>query len=145
MGSAALATQVDCVGPFKLVEWRRGDSIIMERFADYYGGSPAIPPVGPARVDRVIFRIIPENASRVAALLAGEVDLINELPASAIKQVEASARAKVMKANGTRTFFVAMNLDKKPFDDPRVRQAAEPCDQPQADHRPRAERHAPCR
>ncbi len=81
--------------------------IIMERFADYYGGSPAIPPVGPARVDRVIFRIIPENSSRVAALLAGEVDIVNELPVSAIKQVDASGRAKVMKANGTRTFFVA--------------------------------------
>ena len=123
VGSAALATQVDCVGPFKLVEWRRGDSIIMERFADYYGGSPAIPPVGPARVNRVIFRIIPENASRVAALLAGEVDIINELPVSAIKQVDGSGRAKVAKANGTRSFFVAMNLAKKPFDDPRVRKA----------------------
>lgn len=123
VGSAALATQVDCVGPFKLVEWRRGDSIIMERFADYYGGSPAIPPVGPARVNRVIFRIIPENASRVAALLAGEVDIINELPVSAIKQVDGSGRAKVLKANGTRSFFVAMNLAKKPFDDPRVRKA----------------------
>jgi peptide/nickel transport system substrate-binding protein len=123
VGSAALATQEDCVGPFKLVEWRRGDSIIMERFAGYYGGSPAIPPAGPARVDRVIFRIIPENSSRVAALLAGEVDIINELPVSAMKQVESSGRAKVMKANGTRTFFVALNLAKKPFDDPRVRRA----------------------
>ena len=35
-------------GPFKLVEWRKGDAIIMERFADYYGGSPAIPPVAEA-------------------------------------------------------------------------------------------------
>lgn len=123
VGSAGLATEVDCVGPFKLVEWRHGDSIIMERFADYYGGSPEIPPVGPAKVDRVIFRVIPENASRVAALLAGEVDIINELPVSAMKQVDASGRAKVMRANGTRTFFVALNTAKKPFDDPRVRKA----------------------
>ena len=93
-GSAALATQVNCTGPFKLVEWRRGDSIIMERFADYYGGSPAIPPVGPACVDRVIFKIIPENASRVAALLAGEVDIVNELPVSAIKQVDGQRQGR---------------------------------------------------
>lgn len=123
VGANGMATQVDCVGPFKLVEWRRGDSIIMERFADYYGGSPEIPPVGPARVDRVIFRIIPENSSRVASLLAGEVDIINELPVASMKQVEASGRAKVMRANGTRTFFVALNTAKKPFDDPRVRKA----------------------
>ncbi|MHB2165677.1 ABC transporter substrate-binding protein [Alsobacter sp. R-9] len=123
VGDAALATQVDCVGPYKLVEWRRGDSVIMARDPNYYGGSTAIPPVGPAKPDRVIFRIIPENASRVAALLAGEVDIINELPASAIKQVDASDRAKVMAVNGTRTFFVALNMDRKPFNDPRVRKA----------------------
>ena len=118
-----LATRVDCVGPFKLVEWRRGDAVIMERDPGYYGGSPEIPPVGPAKVDRVIFKIIPENASRVAALLAGEADIVNELPVSAIKQVEASGKAAVAAVNGTRTFFVAMNMAKKPFDDPRVRKA----------------------
>lgn len=123
VGDAGLATSVDCVGPYKLVEWRRGDAVIMARDPGYFGGSPAIPPVGPAKPDRVIFKIIPENASRVAALLAGEVDIINELPPSALKQVEASDKAKVMAVNGTRTFFVALNLDRKPFDDPRVRKA----------------------
>lgn len=123
VGDAALATSVDCVGPYKLVEWRRGDSIIMARDPGYFGGSPAIPPVGPAKADRLIFKIIPENSSRVAALLAGEVDIINELPPSALRQVEASDRAKVMAVNGTRTFFLALNLAKKPFDDVRVRKA----------------------
>ncbi len=122
-GDAALATKEDCAGPFKLVEWRRGDAVIMERDPNYYGGATDIPPVGPAKVDRVIFKIIPENASRVAALLAGEVDIVNELPASAIKQVEASDRAKVMSVNGTRTFFLSINGAKKPFDDIRVRKA----------------------
>lgn len=123
VGDAALATQVDCVGPFKLVEWRRGDSVIMQRDPNYFGGAKDIPPVGPARVDRVIFKIIPENATRVAALLAGEVDIVNELPPSAVKQVEASDKARVAAVNGTRTFFVAINMAKKPFDDPRVRKA----------------------
>jgi peptide/nickel transport system substrate-binding protein len=122
-GAGALATQEDGTGPFKLVEWRQGDSIIMERFADYYGGSPDIGPVGPACVERAIFRIIPENASRVAALLAGDVDIINELPVHDIPQVEASENADVMKVNGTRTFFVAINNTKEPFNDVRVRQA----------------------
>src|SRR6185436_6743207 len=69
LGTDALATQANGTGPFRLVEWRKGDSVIMERFADYYGGADAIPPAGPAKIDRVIFKIIPENASRVAALL----------------------------------------------------------------------------
>ncbi|MBL8698494.1 MAG: ABC transporter substrate-binding protein [Alphaproteobacteria bacterium] len=119
-----LATQAMGPGPFKLVEWRRGDSVILERFADYYGGAAAVPPVGPARVDRVIFKIIPEPSSRVSALLAGEVDLIDELPHHAIKQIEANPRTQVLRTNGTRSFFVDFNTTKPPFNDVRVRQAA---------------------
>lgn len=122
-GAAALATALNGTGPFKLVEWRKGDSVIMERFDGYYGGAPGIAPVGKACVDRVIFRVIPENASRVAALLAGDVDIVNELPVQNIKQVDGNANTKVMAVNGTRTFFVSINNTKKPFDDVRVRQA----------------------
>ncbi|PWS34682.1 peptide ABC transporter substrate-binding protein [Falsiroseomonas bella] len=123
VGQDGMQTRPDGCGPYKLVDWRRGEAIIMERFAEYYGGSPEIPVAGPAQVDRVIFRVLPENSSRVAALLAGEVDIINDLPPSAMRQVEASRNAQVMKVNGTRTFFVSLNLAKKPFDDVRVRRA----------------------
>jgi peptide/nickel transport system substrate-binding protein len=123
VGDDGIATQEDGTGPFRLVEWRHGDSIIMERFPDYYGGSPDIPPVGPAHADRVIFKIMPDNAARVAALLAGDVDIVNELPVSATHQVDANPGTIVMKANGTRTFFVAINNAKSPFTDVRVRQA----------------------
>ena len=118
-----MQTRPDGCGPFRLAEWRRGEAVILERFADYYGGSTEIPGAGPAQIDRAIFRVMPENSARIAALLAGEVDIITELPASAMRQVEASANAQVMKVNGTRTFFVALNLAKKPFDDVRVRHA----------------------
>ena len=124
VGTEGLATQVNGTGPFKLVEWRQGDSIIMERFDGYYGGADGIAPVGPAKVDRVIFRIIPESASRVAALLAGEVDLINELPVHAMKRVEDNPDTKVLKTLGTRSFFILLNTTRAPFDDVRVRKAA---------------------
>lgn len=124
VGNDGMATKAMGSGPFKLVEWRQGDALILERFADYYGGATDIPPVGPAKVDRVIFKIIPEPATRVAALLAGEVDLIDELPPHAIKQVEANPRTQVLKTNGTRSFFIDLNNKKPPFNDVRVRQAA---------------------
>jgi len=124
VGSDGMATRPMGTGPFRFVEWRKGDSVIMERFPDYYGGASDIPPVGPARIDRVIFKIIPEPASRVAALLAGEVDLIDELPHHAIKQVEANPRTKVLKSNGTRSFFIDFNTTKPPFDKVAVRKAA---------------------
>jgi peptide/nickel transport system substrate-binding protein len=122
-GAAGMATQENGTGPFKLVQWRRGDSLVLERFAGYFGGAPAIPLAGKACIDRVIIKIIPENASRVAALLAGDVDIVNELPAHDIRTVEANKNTKVMAVDGTRTFFVALNNTKKPFDDVRVRRA----------------------
>ncbi|WP_270933569.1 ABC transporter substrate-binding protein [Falsiroseomonas oryzae] len=123
VGQDGMQTRTDGCGPFRLVDWRRGEAVIMERFADYYGGSPEIPPAGPAQVDRVIFRVLPENATRIAALLAGEVDIVNDLPPSALRQVEASRNAQVMRVNGTRSFFVSMNVAKPPFTDVRVRRA----------------------
>ncbi|MFC7705443.1 ABC transporter substrate-binding protein [Plastorhodobacter daqingensis] len=123
-GNEGLATAVNGTGPFRLVEWRKGDAVIMERFDDYYGGAADIAPVGKACVDRVIFKIIPESASRVAALLAGEVHIINELPVFSMAQVEANDGTEVMTVNGTRSFFIAMNMEGEHFDDLRVRQAA---------------------
>ena len=123
VGQEAFQTQPDGCGPFKLVEWRRGEAVILERFADYYGGAPDIPPAGPALVDRVVFRVIPENSARVAALLAGAVDIVSELPPSAMRQIESSSNAQVVKVRGTRSFFVALNLAKAPFTDVRVRRA----------------------
>lgn len=124
VGTEGLATQVNGNGPFKLVDWRQGDSIIMERFDGYYGGARGIEPVGPAGVDRIIFKIIPESASRVAALLAGEVDLINELPVHSMRRVDDNPDTKVLKTLGTRSFFILLNTTKPPFDDVRVRKAA---------------------
>lgn len=122
-GPNGLSTKEDGAGPFKLAQWTRGDSIVLERFDKYYGGAAAIPPVGPAKVDRVVFKVIPDSSARVAALLAGEVQLINELPVSAINQVEKNDKTKVVVVNGTRTFYVSLNNDKPPFNDKRVRQA----------------------
>jgi peptide/nickel transport system substrate-binding protein len=124
VGDKGLVDKANGTGPFKLVEWRRGDSVIMQKFVDYYGGATDIPPAGPAKVDLVIFKIIPENSSRIAALLAGEVDIISDVPVSMIPQIDGSGRAKVVKANGTRTFFITLNNTKAPFNDVRVRRAA---------------------
>jgi len=124
VGGDGLSSQVNGTGPFKLKEWRKGESVIMERFDDYYGGSSDIKPVGKACVDQVVFKVIPESASRVAALLSGDIDIMTELPVHSISQVERSKNADVVSVNGTRSFYISMNNQRPPFDDLRVRQAA---------------------
>ncbi len=55
-------------GPYRFVSWTKDEEIVLEAFEDYYEGRPAI--------DKVIFKVIPESSARVAALEAGQVDLI---------------------------------------------------------------------
>ncbi|HHH42244.1 MAG TPA: ABC transporter substrate-binding protein, partial [Chloroflexi bacterium] len=111
-------------GPFKFVSAKPGlEEIVMERFDDYYGGAPDLEPVGPACVERVIFRVIPEASTRVAALLAGEVDIIQAVPPELVDTLAQTPGIQVKTAPGTRPIWMEMNVNKAPFDDVRVRQA----------------------
>jgi peptide/nickel transport system substrate-binding protein len=123
VGDDGMVSQEDGTGPFRLKQWSRGDRIVMERVPDYYGGSAEVPPVGPALVDRVIYKVMPDNASRVAALLAGDIDIMNSLPVTSIVQVRDNPGTTVMTVNGTRTFFLSINNAKPPFTDVHVRRA----------------------
>jgi len=97
--------------------------IVLERFDDYYGGAPNLPPVGPACVDRVVFRVIPDALTRAAALRAGEVDIIQAVPLDLVEVLAEAPDVQVRTAPGTRPAWMDMNVNRSPFDDVRVRQA----------------------
>lgn len=110
-------------GPFRFVQHVPGERIVMERFADYYGGSPDIPEVGPAKVERLVFLPIPEVATRLGALFAGEIDIAEKVPPHAAELVANDRTTHLSTATGTRTFFFGLNCARPPFDDLRVRKA----------------------
>jgi peptide/nickel transport system substrate-binding protein len=110
-------------GPFKFVEGKLDDQLVVERYDGYYGGATDLPPVGPAFLDRVIFKIIPETSSRVAALQAGEVDIIQSVPSYIVPTLLSDPRLQVKTCAGTRGHLLEMNVNKAPLDDVRVRQA----------------------
>lgn len=111
-------------GPFKFVSARDGlDEVVLERFADYYGGSPDLEPVGAACIERVIFRTIPEASTRAAALLANEVHIIQNVPSDLILRLSENPNVEVKTAAGTQPKWIELNVNRPPFDDVRVRQA----------------------
>lgn len=75
-------------GPFKFVEQKIGQHVILERFDDYFGAKP--------RIKRLVFKLVPEPISRVNALLTGEVDISDLLPASEIARLRETAGIDVM-------------------------------------------------
>jgi peptide/nickel transport system substrate-binding protein len=111
-------------GPFKFVSVQPGyTEVVMERFDDYYGGAPDLKPVGVACVQKAIFRVIPESSTRVAALLAGEVDIIQAVPPELVDTLAQTPGIQVKSAAGTQPKWMEMNVTKPPFDDVNVRQA----------------------
>lgn len=110
-------------GPFKFVERVPGSHIVLERFDDYYGGAPDLGRSGPAPARRIIFQIMPETATRLAALRAGEIDIMTEVPVHALQDIEQHPDLLLRPVAGTRSYFTEFNVNKAPFDDVRVRQA----------------------
>ncbi|KZM49088.1 ABC transporter substrate-binding protein [Labrenzia sp. OB1] len=101
---------------YSLTENVPGDHITLEPNQDYWGETPA-------QFDSVTFRVIPETASRIAALMAGEVDLISSVPASEIARINESGSAKAGAVDSTRSIFIKYNTEKTPLDNKKFRQA----------------------
>lgn len=123
VGDAQFARQPVGTGPFKFESGRFDDQIVLSRFDGYYGGSPEIPPVGPAVLRSVVFKMMPDATSRIAALKSGDVDMINRVPANMMKEISQDSKLEVKKVPGTRAYMIEMNLKVAPFDDMRVRKA----------------------
>jgi ABC-type transport system substrate-binding protein len=102
-------------GPFKFVEWRTNERIVLEANEDYWRGRPEL--------DRVVFRTVPEEGARMLALRSGEAHMVlNPSPAD-LPALEADPQFEVNAATGLRVFYLGFNLEQPPIDDPLVRQA----------------------
>jgi peptide/nickel transport system substrate-binding protein len=123
VGDEAFARKPVGAGPFQFKRGKLDSEVVMERFDDYYGGSPDLDPVGPAQVKRAVFKPMPEPSTRAAALLAGEVSIIQAVPADLVDRLQKNENVKVQFAEGTRSYQIELNNKKPPFDNVRVRKA----------------------
>lgn len=103
-------------GPYKMVEWNKDASIKLEAFDEYFGGKPV--------VDELVCKVIPEASARIAALEAGEVDLISAVTTSQIERLNGLGNVEVVSRPTTRTAYYTMNsFGDSPVTDVRVRKA----------------------
>jgi len=111
-----LATRPVGTGPFRMVEWVHGSHIELERFEDYWEE-------GVPYLDRVTFRIIPDPATAILNLKAGTIHVIPRLSADVAWDVEATAGLKLIEGPMNAVQLMALNWDREPLSDKRVRQA----------------------
>ncbi len=104
-------------GPFKFVKWVRGDRVEMERFAGYW--NPELP-----YLDAVTIKFIGDPSAQIAALKAGDIDVIgNILAPELVKDLETDKRFKVISGATTGEVIMSTNNKAAPFDNKKVRQA----------------------
>jgi len=103
-------------GPFKFESWQEGVKIELVRNDDYWGDKTS--------VSKVIYKPAPEASTRVSMLLTGEADIVANIPPEMTGQIEDESGARVATTPSLRKIFLEFNMDEAPFDDVRVRQAA---------------------
>ncbi|MCL6570758.1 MAG: ABC transporter substrate-binding protein [Bacillus sp. (in: Bacteria)] len=103
-------------GPFKFVEWKQNDTITLEKNADYWlEGFP--------KLNKVIFRVIPENTARLNALVIGEIDVMDGLNNSDEAAVKGDDKLQVIERPSMNVGYIGLTTTRKPFDNKLVRQA----------------------
>ena len=122
-------TKIIGSGPFRFdtSEWNPGDRLVYEKFTGYVPRSE--PPDGLAggkipKVDRIEFHVIPDAATKSAALQTGEVDFIDQLPFDQAEVLAKQPHITVGTLSKTfNPFFMRPNSLYPPFDNPKARQA----------------------
>ncbi|UCC83513.1 MAG: hypothetical protein JSW46_00855 [Gemmatimonadota bacterium] len=105
-------------GPFRFVEHRSGDRWVFEAnpdFAESLGGRPYL--------DRLVYRYIPEPTTRLAELLAGEVDVYLVVAPDQVAEIVAHPDARVITYENRNYAFINWNGRRTFFQDPKVRRA----------------------
>ncbi|PWK58116.1 ABC transporter substrate-binding protein [Roseicyclus mahoneyensis] len=102
-------------GPFRFVEWRSNEAVVIEANPDYWDGAPAL--------EAVVFRPITDANTRVAEMLSGGIDMMVEVPPVALSEFR-SDDFRIVEQAGPHVWFLILNLREGPFTDQLVRQAA---------------------
>ena len=112
-------------GPYKVVEVRPGEGVAMERWDDYNWGPEFFDGAntGPYNFDRIEFSILPEEATRIAALESGDIDYVNGISNPLDVAILEAAGVTVQQAPFGQVRMIYIQNHVPPFDDALVRQA----------------------
>ena len=130
MAGSTAFNEANGTGPYKLIEWVQDNRIVLEPSETYWDADS----LKSNNVDKIVFTPIPNDATRVAALLSGEIDLMYPVPLQDVRRLNSDPNTEAMQGPELRTIFLGFDqqrdelLDmpgsgKNPFKDVRVREA----------------------
>ena len=103
-------------GPFRITEWVPGDHVTLMKFADYNWGFDWYANKGPAKIDKIIYRVVTDEASRFAGFQSGDIDVLMQVPPSKVETYAAdTADYTVITGPGQGTYHIEFNCEKAPW------------------------------
>ncbi len=102
-------------GPFIFEDWKSGEVVILKRNDDYWGDK--------VHVAGIEFKVVPEDATRLALIESGEAHVMDEVPVNEISRIESSKTIELYRSEGLGVEFLGFNTQKYPVDNPLVRKA----------------------
>lgn len=104
-------------GPFKFISWKKNDAITLEKNEDYWDK-------GKPKVDKVIFKSIPDNTARYTAFQSGDIDVMDGMNPGDAKSIKKSNDLELHEQEGMNIGYLAFNMSiKGPLKEKKVRQA----------------------
>ena len=102
-------------GPFMFESRHYGDKVELRKFEEYFEGAP--------KVDKIVYRAIPEDATRVIELESGGIDIMYNLPPQEFDRLSDEKGLSIHETVGQSTLYIGMDLTHPPFDNQKLRQA----------------------
>lgn len=115
VGREAFAKDPVGSGPFKYVEWVKGERLVLERNDDYWMKTPYL--------EQVVMRPVPELTVQALELETGGIDLMTEMAPADYIRLQNNDDVELLTGPGSTYYYIAFNLSKAPFNDIRFRQA----------------------
>ena len=108
-------------GPYKLVSYKKGETIVLERNSDYFKA-------GLPKLDRLVFRIIPDGSTQLLAMEKGEVDYVNRIPNADVKRLQSNGGFNLVQSSagpggGNCIVTLTFNLERKALQSIEVRKS----------------------
>ncbi|WP_066318891.1 ABC transporter substrate-binding protein [Bacillus sp. FJAT-29814] len=113
---AKINEQAVGTGPFKFESWKTNDSVTLVKNEDYWKK-------GLPKLDKLIYKVIPDNSARLTALKNGEIDIMVSLNPSDLSSVKNDKNLKVTLRPPLNVGYLSINNLKEPLNNPKVRQA----------------------
>ncbi len=107
--------QLMCTGPYSLVSWKSGDSVVTKANSSYWGGAP--------KVGQITYKFLGDSATLTTALRSGEIDGAYDLPVSTAVALQRGKTGTVYRGNSTSSLSFGPTTSKGPAANPRVREA----------------------